>query len=172
MDEYIQHHGIKGMRWGVRKAYKSKQRGTKLVNKYGSKEAAAKAVNKKSKAKQIAKKSALALATAGAAYLSSQALDGLQVNRTKLSIANENLTEMLNDAQHFKNGIITGRYSRGQINVASNNIQRQQNNVSNSVAEVLVSSLSTGALGGAAVATKTSAKSRKDRRKLKDISNA
>lgn len=182
--QYLQHHGIKGQRWGVRKASRSKRRGSKLVNKYGSKEQAATAINKKAKIKQIAKKSALALMTVGASYIASQELGMLHLNATTLRNNTNNYTNTLrdiiniNDEKVFKSARDShfspekGRDGKSFDSIERDRIFRDRINFDNSVFKTTVASLTAGTLGGATVATKSSSTSRRDRRKLKDINNA
>ena len=182
--QYLQHHGVKGQRWGVRKASKSKQRGSKLVNKYGSKEQATAAVNKKAKIKQIAKKSALALMTVGASYVASQAISMADLNVANVRNGTrdyENKLRNIIDSDNIltftKNKEAYFSPEKGIGGKSYESIYRHRNyynidSLNSSMLETSIASLTAGALGGATVATKSSSTSRRDRRKLKDINNA
>ena len=174
MEEYIVHHGIKGQRWGVRKAERSKKRGQKLVSKYGTKKAAEEVVKSRARTKQIAKKGALFLGSALAAYALKQEIHDIELSTGILSTSHWNHEQAVKDAHSAIYNYDADAYadadkradrSRDSIDLAKKAIKNEANEAGQYGAI-------SGALGAAGAATKINGQTRKTKRKLKDIRNA
>ena len=139
MEEYIEHHGVKGMRWGVRKQKTSGIGRKKLNSKQSNAETDA---AKKTRRKQIAKKVALFLAAGAASGLMRESITDVKASIGDLDIRIDKTKDLLN-------------YRSTPLDSTNANWNQHR------VDAVRDTSLATGALAGAAVATKVSSKKRK-----------
>lgn len=174
MEEYIVHYGVKGQKWGVRKAARSKKRAQKLVSKYGTKKAAEEVVKRRARAKQVAKKGALFLGSAVAAYALKQTLYDIDTSSLGLSNAHWQHEQGHNDVikSIYDRDNETYNEATKKVDKAEDSIYLNREAIKNQSSKAGQWGVVSGALATAGASTKINGQTRKTKRKLKDIKNA